>query len=238
VHLLALDTCDPHGSVALLRDAEILSLEAHESAEDYSSWLLSAVDRVLKAGGVALPEVHLYAVATGPGSFTGVRVGLTTVKAWSEVYGRPIAAVSRLRALAEHNSGQASYVAAFTNAQRGQIFGALYRRSGEDLERLEEEMVIAPERFLEWVGGINGNSAVEWLSTEPQCLTQTQEWASGPAANGTVQLVSPVLAPVIGRLGYRLGQTNQLTDALGLDANYVRRSDAEIFWKGVAGHAR
>jgi tRNA A37 threonylcarbamoyladenosine modification protein TsaB len=146
--------------------------------------------------------------------------------------------VSRLRALAEHNSSEAPYVAAFTNAQRGQIFGALYRRSGDDLERLEEEMVIAPERFLEWVGGINGNSAVEWLSTEPQCLTQTQEWASGPAANGTVQLVSPVLAPVIGRLGYRLAQTNQLTDALGLDANYVRRSDAEIFWKGGAGHAR
>ena len=98
--LLALDTCDSRGSVALLRGGQVLEVLAHESAEEYSSWLPGAVERVLKAAGQSMEKVEAYAVASGPGSFTGLRVGLTTVKAWSEVFGGRIAAVSRLEAVA------------------------------------------------------------------------------------------------------------------------------------------
>src|ERR1700740_3445388 len=97
--LLALDTCDARGSVALLRDAEALQTVARDTAEDYSSWLLPAIQRVLDGTGTLLPDVDAYAVAGGPGSFTGVRIGLTTAKAWAEVYGRKIAAISRLETL-------------------------------------------------------------------------------------------------------------------------------------------
>src|ERR1700741_4979675 len=151
VLILALDTCDTRGSIALLRDHSLLHCESHTTAEDYSSWLLPAVIRVLTAAGVAaLPDIELYAVAAGPGSFTGVRVGLTTVKAWSEVYGCPIAAVSRLEAIAEQGIGSSPYVAAFIDARRNQIFAALYRRQAASLQRVEEEMVIAPDKFVEW----------------------------------------------------------------------------------------
>src|ERR1700687_3048948 len=86
--------------IAVRRQGKVVSTVAHEGAEDYSSWLLPAVERALTAASITMPDVGLYAIAAGPGSFTGVRVGLTTVKAWSEVYARPIAAVSRLEALA------------------------------------------------------------------------------------------------------------------------------------------
>src|SRR6266852_4022115 len=224
VLILALDTSDARGGVALLRDASVLHTEPHTTAEDYSSWLLPAVARTLTAVNLTMPEVDLYAVAAGPGSFTGVRVGLTTVKAWSEVYSRPIAAVSRLEALAAEGTGSAPYIAAFIDARRDQIFAGLYRRQGEMLEFIESCIVKA------------GSAHIDWVSTDPHCLTRIQQWASRPGQNETVQQISPLLAPRIGQIGYRLARQNQLTDAVILDANYVRRSDAELFSKGSSPH--
>src|SRR5229473_3272228 len=236
VLILALDTCDARGSVALLRDESLLHTAPHTTTEDYSSWLLPAVTRVLTPGGLTLRDIDLYAVAAGPGSFTGVRVGLTTVKAWSEVHGHPIAAVSRLEAIAAQGTGSAPYVAAIIDARRNQIFAALYRRQGALLERVDEEMVIAPDKFLEWCAAKAASEKIDWVSTDPNCLTQTQQWPSRLALNETVQEISPVLASRIGQIGYRLALQNQHTDSLTLDANYIRRSDAEILWKDPFHH--
>jgi tRNA threonylcarbamoyladenosine biosynthesis protein TsaB len=236
VLILALDTSDARGGIAVLRDGVPLHLEPHTTTEDYSSWLLPAVDRTLAAASLAMRDIDLYAVAAGPGSFTGVRVGLVTVKAWSEVYGHPIAAVSRLEALAAEGTGSAPYVAAFIDARRDQIFGALYRRQGEVLERVDQEMVIAPEQFLESCIAQAGSAHIDWVSTDSNCLTQTQQWSVRLSLNETVQQISPLLAPRIGLIGYRLAQQHQLADALTLDANYIRRSDAELFLKGSSLH--
>jgi tRNA threonylcarbamoyladenosine biosynthesis protein TsaB len=236
VLILALDTSDARGGVALLRDASILRTEPHTTAEDYSSWLLPAVDRTLAAANLTMRDVDVYAVAAGPGSFTGVRVGLTTVKAWSEVYARPIAAVSRLEALASESTGSAPYLAASIDARRDQIFAALYRRQGETLERLDDEMVIAPDKFLEWCIAKANSAPIDWVSTDPHCLTQTPHWSSRPALNERVEEVSPLLAHRVGQIGYRLAQQNLFTDALTLDANYIRRSDAELFLKSSSPH--
>src|SRR5712664_979665 len=228
VLILALDTCDTRGGVALLRDHSLLHCESHTTAEDYSSWLLPAVTCVLTAAGVRLPDIELYAVAAGPGSFTGVRVGLTTVKAWSEVYGYPIAAVSRLEAVAAERNGSSPYVAGFIYARRHQIFAALYRRQAALLERGDDEMVIAPDKFFGW-STTAGPGNIDWVSTDPDCLTGSTTWSSRVALNEAVQEISAPLAPRIGRIGYNLALLNRLTDALSMDANYVRRSDAEIF---------
>jgi len=237
VLILALDTCDARGSVAILRDQSLLQVAPHTTNEDYSSWLLPTVAGVLASAGLTLRDIDLYAVAAGPGSFTGVRVGLTTVKAWSEVYGRPIAAVSRLEAIASESNAAPAYVAAFIDARRNQIFAALYRRRAAALlERVDDEMVIAPDKFLEWCAAKAASEKIVWVSTDPNCLTQTQQWSSRLALNETLQEISPVLASRIGQIGYRLALQNQHTDSLSLDANYVRRSDAEILWKDPSHH--
>jgi tRNA threonylcarbamoyladenosine biosynthesis protein TsaB len=238
VLLLALDTCDARGSVALLRSAQVLELSAHESAEEYSSWLPRAVEQVLKASGQSMQTVEAYAVAAGPGSFTGVRVGLTTVKAWSEVFGRRIAAVSRLEAVASQAEAGAKVVAAFVDAHREQVFGALYRRIDGRLGRVEDEMVVAPGNFLDWVGERAGSERVAWVSPDAEHLTSRENWRAREKAGEKVQKVSTIFAPVIGKIGYQKLLENQTADALTLDANYVRRTDAELLWKGGRGHGR
>jgi tRNA threonylcarbamoyl adenosine modification protein YeaZ len=248
MNLLALDTCDARGSVSVLRNAEVLQTVRHDTSDDYSIWLLPAIGHVLEAAGLAFDEIDVYVAASGPGSFTGVRVGLTTVKAWAEVTGKPVVGVSRLEALATLAAPVSECVAAFTNAQRKQIFGALYRRNSERLQRIGEEAVIAPEAFLAWAVENSSGAGVDWVSTDPELLTETEAWAARqkedaarlvnnavrartPQHQGTkVQSASPFLSPAIGNLGYRFATLKQFTDPLRLDANYVRRSDAEVSW--------
>lgn len=221
-----------------MRGAEVLEVLAHESAEEYSSWLPRAVERVVRACGQAMGAVDAYAVASGPGSFTGLRVGLTTVKAWSEVFGRPIAAVSRLEALASQADEGAKVVAAFVNAHRDQVFGAVYRRNDGRLERIEDEMVVAPGKFLALVREWSGAEGVGWVSPDAEHITTQEDWREREEVGEKVQKVSAVFAPVIGRIGYRKLLENRTADALTLDANYVRRSDAELLWKGGSGRGR
>ena len=93
--VLAIDSCDARGSLAVVEGQTALAVLAHETSEDYSTWLLPAVNRVLQAAGRRFADIEVYAAAAGPGSFTGIRIALTTVKAWNEVFQRPIAGVSR-----------------------------------------------------------------------------------------------------------------------------------------------
>ncbi|MFI5056937.1 MAG: tRNA (adenosine(37)-N6)-threonylcarbamoyltransferase complex dimerization subunit type 1 TsaB [Candidatus Acidiferrales bacterium] len=236
--LLALDTCEARGSVALLQGAQVLEVLAHESAEEYSSWLPRAVDQLLKAGGHSMQTLEGYAVASGPGSFTGLRVGLTTVKAWGEVFGRPIAAVSRLEALASQAEERAKVVAVFVDAHREQVFGALYTRKDGRLQRVEDEMVVSPGKFVDWVGERCGAERVAWVSPDTEHITFQEAWRGREKDGEKVQKVSAVFAPVIGKIGYQKLLENRTADAVTLDANYVRRSDAELLWKGGSGHGR
>jgi tRNA threonylcarbamoyladenosine biosynthesis protein TsaB len=238
VIVLAIDTCDSSGSVAALRDGAALKVVPHESPEDYSSWLLPAVGQCLQGCGLQMDGVDAYAVAAGPGSFTGVRVGLATVKAWAEVYGKRIVAVSRLEALAAEASGERAFVAAFANAQRGQVFGAVYRRNESGLVRLGDEVVIAPEKFLEAASEFAGGKSISWVSTDADCLLLEEAWKAREMRSARVECASNVRAPMIGRMGLAALAEGRFTDALALDANYVRRSDAEIFWKGATTHGR
>ena len=235
---MAIDTSDPRGSVAVWRDGAMLGSVAHETSEDYSLWLLPAVERVLVGAAVRMTDVDVYSVASGPGSFTGVRVGLTTVKALAEVYGKAIVAVSRLEAIAGQALGTAPLVAAFANASRGQVFGAVYRRNGAGLERLGDEMDLAPGKFVAAAAELAGAEGISWVSTDPDCVLGDEPWQERAGQKEVIERVSPFLAQAIAQVAVVRLAEGRTTDALGLDANYVRRPDAEMLWKSVKAHGR
>jgi len=232
--VLAIDTCEARGSVAVLRDGAVLEVVPHTSAEEYSSWLLPAGDSALDAAITTLAEVDLFAVASGPGSFTGVRIGLTTVKAWSEVFSKPIVAVSRLAVVAAQSDRESPFVASFIDAQRGQIFGALYRKAGSGLTLIEQEMVAPPEVFMDWVAERTAGSEVAWISTDPDALAQQATWQGKAPQAEEIQRVPCILAPLIGKMAFERALKGEVLDGLSVDANYVRRSYVEVFQKGPA----
>jgi tRNA threonylcarbamoyladenosine biosynthesis protein TsaB len=231
---LAIDTCESRGSVAIRSDGVAVATFRHDSAEDYSSWLLPTVDFALRNAALTFADINLIAVATGPGSFTGVRVGLTSAKAWGEVYKIPLVGVSRLEAMASHGRTKAAWTAAFFDAHRGQIFAALYRSTNEQLELVESDMVTAPVDFLRAVTVRASDTPVRWISFDPQLLTALPEWNSRAARNEQIDSCPPELGSLIGEIAEQRVRQGLSTDAMHLDANYVRRSDAELFWKGPA----
>lgn len=238
--VLAIDTCDVRGSVSILEGEAVLHTDIHEGAEEYSSWLLPAVERAMLSSGKAMADVDLYAVSSGPGSFTGVRIGLTTVKAWAEVFGKPIAAVSRLEVLADEGSRrggmqEARYVASFVASQRDQLFGAIYKRAEGGLLLKGEETATEPEEFLARADELAGRHRVQWVSTDSTLLARSPAWFERAGRGEEIVTVACVLAPMIGKLGYRKAVKGNVASALELDANYVRRPYVEVNWKGPSG---
>ena len=233
MRFIVVDTADGRGSIAILDECEVLAMEEHASEEDYSVWLLPAVHRVLAKSSLSLAELDGYAVCAGPGSFTGLRVGLTTVKAWAEIYGKPIASLSRLEAFAVSSpEPESAFVASYIDARRDQVFAALYARSGSGFAPLGEESVISLSDFAAAVREKSASKPVRWVTPDPALLKSSVSWPALLAAGHILQSTPPPFAPLLGVLACRKFRQGQTTDALSLDANYVRRSDAEMLWKG------
>ena len=181
--------------------------------------------------------MNLYAAASGPGSFTGLRVGLTTIKALAEVYTKPIAAVSRLEVLASLGVTKTEWIAATADAGRGQVFGALYGRREGELVLNGETIVAEPNEFIADVAEKCGAQMVGWVTLDPDSIRSTPAWHARESAGESLQHVTHPLAQQIGRIGSRKAARGQVLTPGDLEADYVRRSDAEIFWKGGARSA-
>jgi tRNA threonylcarbamoyladenosine biosynthesis protein TsaB len=233
MHFIVVDTADVRGSVAIFKDREELCVDAHRSEEDYSGWLLPAVQRVLLATALSLEQLDGYAVCAGPGSFTGLRVGLTTVKAWAEVSAKPIVAVSRLEAMTQIDPAiQENFVAAYIDARREQVFAGLYERSAAGFTLHGQEAVEALHDFIARVMKASAGQPVRWLTPDPSLFQALPEWQDLRANGHSLQAVEPPFASVLGQLGFQKFQLGLVTDSVSLDANYVRRCDAEVLWKG------
>ncbi len=221
--LLAIDTSGRNGSIALaeggaadqFRSLEVIPLTAGE----YSSQLIPQAGNLLERAHLAKGALSAFAVVSGPGSFTGLRVGLSTAKALAEITAAPLAAVSALEAVA-WSSGQTGLVIAALDAGRGQVFMGEYEVRGDRA---------APRR--------------EWLATLEELIRASSEQHSeGPpiTADGilamtleshglAVRAIPAPQADVIACLGFHKILRGETVSPETLDANYIRRSDAELF---------
>jgi tRNA threonylcarbamoyladenosine biosynthesis protein TsaB len=237
VLILAVDTSSRTGSLAVLQDEAVIGLISTCSDENFSSRTFRQLEFLLTELSIKLEEFDLYAVASGPGSFTGLRVGLTAVKGWAEVYGKPIAAVGTLDAIAVQSHLRFSGAAAVMDARRGQVFGAVYKRSlnsdASDWTRDGEEFAMTASELVSHVLAQPHGGEVAIVTPNPELLNDALAQMGDRKSPFVVEHVSAILAPFVGQLGYRLVKRGQLTDSLALTANYVRRSDAEINWKNT-----
>ena len=218
----------------MLEDARLVAQISNCDETLYSERLFRDLGEAQTKAKFHLKEIDLFAVTTGPGSFTGLRVGLTAVKGWAEIYQKPIAGVSVLLAVAAQSKVKAGVVGAFMDARRGQVFGALYQKAGGERQSwrlLGEEALLSAEEFLACVRSECGAELSPLVSSTPEALKAGTVAALLPGSE--IEAVSKVLAPVVGRLGYERALSGELQNALNLDANYIRRSDAEVLWKGA-----
>ena len=130
MRVLAVDTTTERGSVAVTEGDSVSGEVRLLSSEGHSRRLLPAVDFLLQSLGLRAADLDAFAVTTGPGSFTGLRVGLSTVQGLALGTGKPCLGVSALDVLAARNAGAASAIVALMDAYRGEVYGALYDGEG------------------------------------------------------------------------------------------------------------
>jgi tRNA threonylcarbamoyladenosine biosynthesis protein TsaB len=217
--LLAIDTCGPTGSVALARNAgeavEILG-QIELEGRSYSATLVAAVGDLLARGGVELRNLAAIVAVNGPGSFTGVRVGMSAVKGLAEAARIPVAAVSRLEVLA----AKASVSSAALDAHRHEVFLRLGRQdlAGQGLEARE---LLAGAAELEALNSAGIRIAV--CDDAASALL-----ASACPAAELLHTVAPTAADALQLCAPRVS-ARRFVDLALLDGHYLRRSDAEIF---------
>ncbi len=221
---LAVDTTAPFGSIALA-DANGMREEVQVHAPGgFSQVLFGAVESLLARQRVRLEDIELFAGASGPGSFTGVRVGLSAIKGLAEVRGKRVVAISNLAALAEF--GESDARATVIDARRGEVYAALYNGAGH---RIIAQVVLPFQKFLTLLP----EREIEWIA---------QDFAPFfPALAGTgfadyrVVEAPSAMAGAIAKLAIRSAAAGLAQDPAAIEANYVRRSDAELLY--VAGSA-
>lgn len=239
VLLFSLDTSSPSGSVAVLRETIVLGVVSTWTDEDYSSRMFRHVEWLLKELNLDLGRFDAFAVASGPGSFTGLRVGLAAVKGWAEVYNRPIVAVGVLEAIAAEAKAPSSLLVPAFDARRGEVYFGFYGRAGQTPLAIpvpeEEARVSSPDEFLASVAGRADEQELTIVTPTPELLAERLLALNAGREHRRplrMESVTNVLAPAIGQIAYHRRETGKTDSALTLDANYVRRTDAELKWKG------
>jgi tRNA threonylcarbamoyladenosine biosynthesis protein TsaB len=204
--ILAVDTTAEHGSLALVHDGRTLEELALHAPTGFAHVLYEALRALLDRNAVRLTDIDCFAAASGPGSFTGVRIGLAAVKGLAAALDKPAVAVSNLQALATF--GTESLRAAVIDARRGEIYGAVYDAEGK---------VVLPEMVTK---------LDSWLATIPPAA----QFISPAFPEGVPEPRIQAPTELAGAIA-RIAESRPWQDPAALDANYVRRSDAELFWK-------
>jgi tRNA threonylcarbamoyladenosine biosynthesis protein TsaB len=242
--ILALDTTTRGGSCAVARDGVVLQEGEGDAARSHAERLPVELMAVLEAARVSLADVDLFAAATGPGSFTGLRVGIATMQGLAFAAGKPLVGISTLDALASFarrvqkappyfdpsNVGEgrsdppstaSTIVVPLIDAWRGEVYAAVYERGSE----MEPPMVIHPATLLE-----------RWRSSQEQMLfigdgaaTYRDLIAAMTSGRGHVaEPAAPALAGTVARLAAEAARRGELPPPHAIRPLYVRRTDAEL----------
>lgn len=196
-YILAFDTTGNAGSLALADGPTLIEEVAITTTDGFGTILFGELEKLMSRHGVAWSDIACFASASGPGSFTGVRVGLTAAKGLADASDAKVVGVSNLQALAWFGSGDLR--APWMDARRGEIYGAVY---DAQLRLVQEETVTLQET---------------WVAALPE---------------GAVQIPQgPAIARAIAAIAWQRLEAGETHDAAEIDANYVRRSDAEMMWR-------
>ncbi len=230
MRVLALDTTTAAGSVALVEDNRVVRDHRGDPSRTHAERLPRDLMTLVQACGLDMAGIDLFAVASGPGSFTGLRIGIATIQGLALVHRRRVVGVSALEALAHAASLEAApgaIVGAWMDAHRGEVFSALYR--------VAPAAPFDPDRLVEMEGaavGDPGATLARWVSRAdglPALVVGDGAVIYGGAMGLARAVVAPPpIAGAIGRLATAYAGQGETVDPAGIRPLYVRRPDAEI----------
>ncbi|MGB7219297.1 MAG: tRNA (adenosine(37)-N6)-threonylcarbamoyltransferase complex dimerization subunit type 1 TsaB [Vicinamibacterales bacterium] len=239
MRVMALDTTVRDGSVALvaLSDGQCdVDERRGDPSRTHAERLPGEMAAVIDAHGLRWVDIDLFAVASGPGSFTGLRIGIATIQGLALAAGRPLVAVSALEALAHLASQEGAAtgrpIATWMDARRGDVFAALYAVTSapmfeaERLVELEAPTVATPAATLDRVADHVANTMALFVGDGAVLHASSIERRWAPS--GVPILLPPLLAGAIGRIGLARAMRGEAIHPSAVQPLYVRRPDAEV----------
>ncbi len=222
-YLLAVDTATESCGIALAMNGRVETELILNRGITHTQSVLSAIDAVLGINGISAEEIDAYAVTRGPGSFTGLRIGISTVKGLALAAAKPLVGISSLEVLAHQASGRADLICPVMDARRREVYWTQYQRTPDGLTAITEERVgpvaemtgsIEDECELIGNGVPTYRSELQTSLKFPTHLTDHEGNALRPA--------------VLARLAWQRLQRGETADIRTFAPVYLRKSDAEL----------
>ena len=222
--ILALDTTTRSGSIAVMKDTALLALVHGDETRTHGERLPGEIARALDEAGISRSGLDLLAVATGPGAFTGLRIGLAAIQGLAMALERPVVGVSALDALVRQAAGStADLIAPWMDAQRGDVFATLVARDTGEV--LESPAASSPSQLLDgWRTTISARPTLFIGDAASRDAAMIMEATNRSA---TVRAPEP-LAPQIAAIAREQALAGRAGPPHALEPIYVRRPDAEI----------
>jgi len=241
--ILAIDTSTMLGGIAITDDSLGLIAEVRLNVKStHSERLMTEIDHILTQAGLTLSDMDVFAVAIGPGSFTGLRIGLSTVKGLSYATGKPIVSVPTLEALA-WNFPYCNYpVCTMLDARKKEVYAALFLWDNNGFIRLIDEVAINVLELLKRFdenntpshpvnkGGLGGLSHERVIFTGEGALLYRDKIIEGMGGKAIIAPYDKMIpSPAnVASLGIKKAQEGKFSEPISLVPFYIRRSEAEI----------
>lgn len=226
--ILAIETSTYSSSIAVLEDTKVMGEYYFDVGPSHTEKLVPSLDWLLKELNVPKSDLDIIAVSLGPGSFTSLRVGISTAKGISYSLGIPVIGVSSLKVLALNVIHTPYDICSLIDARRGEVFAALFRSSNGELKRLTEDMVMSPEQLLDVIRGKTifvGSGALLYKDFLEDNLRDDIMFSS---VNTNIPRASNVALSEIGKLREDRDNKYAHSDTMILAPHYLRKSEAEI----------
>lgn len=228
MRILGLDSATNVASVAVVEDEKLLAEMTFNTQKTHSQRLMPMLAWMLKETQLELEDLDGLAVAVGPGSFTGLRIGLATIKALAYVHDLPILAVPTLDGLAANLEGTQGLVCPILNARKGEVYAALYRWNGSYQEKIQGYWAISPEELIVRLASYQEPITFVGDGIPIYGEQLLRELPQGRLAAGTHSLCR---ASQIARLGLKKLLAGEVSDYFTLEPFYIRESEAEVKWR-------
>lgn len=223
--ILAFDTSNVALSVAILDNEHLLATQTTNIKRNHSSQLMPIIDQTIKTSGLDINDIDRIVVAEGPGSYTGLRIAVTTAKTLAYAINAELIGVSSLALLAQ-NDTQDGVIAPFFNARQGNVFAGVYDKKGSELKTLIEDQHISFEDLLNQINQIG--KSVNFITTDFKDFRESIENTLVVPSSHLDGWNALPNAYFLGLMGLK---KNELENVYTAVPQYLRVTEAERNWK-------
>jgi tRNA threonylcarbamoyladenosine biosynthesis protein TsaB len=220
--ILAVDTSSRSCSVAVVENSSLLAEIIKEDGETHSRHLMDMIKKVFELSGLTPFDIDCFAVTKGPGSFTGLRIGISSVKGLAAATGKPLAGISTLDAIAAQALPTPYLICALIDARKGEVYSSRYRFIDGLIQKVTYEEVLDPEKAADGIGERSlfiGDGAAIYRNTIEKKL------------GGLVCFPPPffnvIRASTVAFMGIKKFENNETEDAAMFAPHYIRKSDVK-----------